>query len=87
MELLLNKVVAITGSSKGIGRACAHESAKQGVRGLILHYLGDETSTHDVKTLESEITQLYGTKSVIIDGDIAQQETSARVCMPADKVL
>ncbi|KAF8523083.1 NAD(P)-binding protein [Hysterangium stoloniferum] len=79
MELLLNKVVAITGSSKGIGRACAHESAKQGARGLVLHYFGDKASTNDVKTLESDITKLYATKVVIVDGDIAQQETSARV--------
>ncbi|KAG1899268.1 NAD(P)-binding protein [Suillus fuscotomentosus] len=41
MALLANKIVCITGSSRGIGRACAVESAKHGAIGLILHYFGD----------------------------------------------
>jgi L-rhamnose 1-dehydrogenase len=79
MALLENKVVAITGSSRGIGRACALESAKQGSKAIILHFLGDTPTADEVKALQSEIAQTYGALTIAVAGDIGQQETSIRV--------
>lgn len=84
MTLLENKVVAITGSSRGIGRACALESAKQGARGIVLHFLGDTPTTDEVKTLQSEIAQTSGALTIAVAGDIGQQETSNRVSNVVD---
>lgn len=79
MALLSDKVVAITGSSRGIGRACALESAKHGAKAIVLHYLGDTDTINDVKTLQSEIAKTYGALTVIVAGDIGEPDTSARV--------
>ncbi|KAJ8595914.1 NAD(P)-binding protein, partial [Rhizopogon salebrosus TDB-379] len=49
------KVVCITGSSRGIGRACAIESAKHGATGLILHYFGDQETEAELQSLKVEI--------------------------------
>ncbi|GJJ08801.1 hypothetical protein Clacol_003020 [Clathrus columnatus] len=76
--LLKDKIVAITGSSRGIGRACAIESAKQGAKGLILHYYGDEVTTNEVYALQNQLSTT-GCNSVIIPGDIANQETSKEI--------
>lgn len=81
MALLSNKVVAITGSSRGIGRACALESAKQGAKGLILHYLGDASTTDEVQTLQTKIAETYGAFTITVAGDIGDQDTSTRVRM------
>lgn len=82
------KVVLITGSSSGIGRACALEAARQGARGIGLHYLGDNKTYTDVSTLQSEISNLQypegreKTKTIILSGDISIPETSER-CVKA----
>ncbi|KAF8168139.1 hypothetical protein B0H34DRAFT_779579 [Crassisporium funariophilum] len=78
MSLTANKVVCITGASRGIGRACALEFAKQGASGLILHYLGDPVTEAEAKSLQEEVQQ-HGVRAVIIPGDIAALETSAKI--------
>jgi L-rhamnose 1-dehydrogenase len=55
--LLRNKVVAITGSSSGIGRATAIACAKQGAN-LFLHHLNTTTAEKDVLTLQAELTAI-----------------------------
>lgn len=55
MGLLAGKIVCITGSSRGIGRACALGSAKHGATGLVLHYLGDQESKAELLSLKEEI--------------------------------
>jgi L-rhamnose 1-dehydrogenase len=77
MSLLADKVVIITGSSRGIGRACALEAARHGAK-LVLHYLGDDVTTKEAESLKKEIEGL-GRQAVIIPGDIAKQETSIEV--------
>lgn len=77
--LLSNKVVCITGASRGIGRACAVESANQGATGLVLHYLGDketETEAHELKT-EIE-TRFPNARVAIVPGDIADPATATK---------
>lgn len=77
MSLLVDKVVVITGSSRGIGRACAIEAAKHGAN-VVCHYLGDEVTTREAESLKKEIETL-GRKAVIVPGDIAKQSTSQEI--------
>ncbi|KAI0052854.1 NAD(P)-binding protein [Auriscalpium vulgare] len=76
MSLLQGRVVCITGSSRGIGRACAVECAKHGATALILHYLGDET-VDEVIALEKEIVSVHPhAKTQRVPGDISKPEVS-----------
>lgn len=78
--LLANKVVCITGASRGIGRACALECAKHGATGLVLHYYGDEATTKEMNALKEEIESLHTHAKVLgVPGDIALRETSQKV--------
>jgi L-rhamnose 1-dehydrogenase len=80
----LDKVVLITGSSSGIGRACAIKAAQQGAGGLSLHYLGDKKTKRDVESLVQEISNLeYSSgrsppKTISVPGDISDPSTSTR---------
>lgn len=78
--LLSGKVVCITGSSRGIGRACAIESANQGARGLILHYFGDAETQAEIRTLQEEVERRFpGCRIATTPGDIADPTTSTKV--------
>ncbi len=80
MSLLTNKVVCITGSSRGIGRATAVECAKHGATGLILHYFGDDATTSEIQSLKEEIEVSYTHSRVLaVPGDIADSVTSQKV--------
>ncbi|KAF9475987.1 NAD-P-binding protein [Pholiota conissans] len=78
MSLTPNKVVCITGASRGIGRACALEFTKQCASGLILHYLGDAETEREVQSLKAEVQRL-GTSAIVVPGDIADFETSEKI--------
>jgi L-rhamnose 1-dehydrogenase len=78
--LLSGKTVCITGSSRGIGRACATEVVRHGATGLILHYLGDTATEKEMITLKEEVRQINPVARVVsIPGDISDPETSAKV--------
>lgn len=80
MSLLANKVVCITGSSRGIGRACAVEAARHGATGLVLHYFGDDATTKEAAALKEEIESTFpGAKAVTVPGDIAEAATAKKV--------
>ncbi|KAG8747278.1 hypothetical protein FRC12_014114 [Ceratobasidium sp. 428] len=85
MSLLTDKVVIITGSSRGIGRACAVEAARHGAK-LVLHYLGDEATTQETESLKKEIEGL-GRPAVIVPGDIAKRETATQIVDVAVKAF
>jgi L-rhamnose 1-dehydrogenase len=57
MSLLRNRVVVITGSSSGIGRAIAIKCAQQGAT-LLLHHLGTSHSKNDVDSVFSEVRHI-----------------------------
>ncbi|KAI0692791.1 NAD-P-binding protein [Cytidiella melzeri] len=80
MSLLPDKVVCITGASRGIGRACATECAKHGATGLILHYLGDSETENEVFSLRQSIESDFPhCKAVVVPGDIGDPGTSTKV--------
>ncbi|KAJ7706218.1 hypothetical protein B0H17DRAFT_1192729 [Mycena rosella] len=83
MALVSNKIVCITGASRGIGRGCALEFAKHGASGLVLHYFGDAETEQEITTLKAEIedpsTFPQQPKVVVVPGDIADPATSAKI--------
>lgn len=71
--LLRNKVVVITGSSSGIGRATAIACAQQGAN-LVLHHLGDTKAEEDIETLQKELASIDSSLNhVTQDGDLTQR--------------
>ncbi|KDQ63592.1 hypothetical protein JAAARDRAFT_53787 [Jaapia argillacea MUCL 33604] len=80
MSLLPDKVVCITGSSRGIGRGCALAAVKHGATGLILHYLGDQETESEIQSLKLEIKALNSRAGIVsVPGDIADPSTSTKV--------
>lgn len=80
MSLLAGKVICITGSSRGIGRACAQQSAVHGATALILHYFGDEATSAEAGSLKQEIEQTHShTKVITVPGDIGDSNTAANI--------
>lgn len=69
--LLENKVVLITGASRGIGRATAVEAARQGAD-VAINAFGDAERAAEVV---SEIHALGG-RAIAIDGDVALPESA-----------
>lgn len=67
---LKNKVVLITGGSRGIGKATALALAKRGAALIGVHYGNNATAAQ--KTVE-EIEAL-GSKAVVVKGDLSQGE-------------
>lgn len=79
MALLANRIVCITGASRGIGRACALKSAQHGAKGLILHYYGDKETESEIQSLKDEVAKANPeTKIVPVPGDIADAATSKK---------
>ncbi|KAF8078659.1 NAD(P)-binding protein [Lyophyllum atratum] len=86
MVLVANKVVCITGSSRGIGRACAVDFVKHGASGLILHYLGDSETEQEIQSLRSEV-ETKGVQVVTVAGDIADPATSTKIVVAGTKAF
>ncbi len=71
-----NKIVVITGASRGIGAATAIEFSRQGAKGLVLvstgkNYQQIEDVAHRVET--------HGSKALIFSGDLSDPEASQAV--------
>ena len=80
--LLENKVVLITGASRGIGRATAIEAARQGAD-VALNTFRDEAAAAD---MVAEIEAL-GRRAIAVDGDVAQPESAAAFVAAAVQAL
>jgi hypothetical protein len=65
-NLLASKTIVITGSSRGIGRACAIECARNGAD-VVLHHYPDDLSRKEVAEMGEEIEKV-GRKSVAVEG-------------------
>jgi L-rhamnose 1-dehydrogenase len=75
--LLKNKVVVVSGGSRGIGRGIAIECARQGAD-VAINYARDPT-TVGAKTPAQEVVaeiEALGRRAIAVKGDIAQPETS-----------
>ena len=64
--LLENKVVLITGASRGIGRATAIEAARQGANVAINTYKDEAVAAEVIAEIEA-----LGRKAIVVDADVA----------------
>ncbi|KAL5333793.1 hypothetical protein BJX70DRAFT_405884 [Aspergillus crustosus] len=82
MSLLRNKIIAITGSSSGIGRAIATQCAQQGAT-IVLHHLGTPQTTRDAQSLHDYLgpSILDGSKTphLILGGDLTSDNFADRL--------
>lgn len=69
--LLENKVVLITGASRGIGRATAIEAARHGANVAINTFRDDAVAAEVVAEIEA-----LGRKAVVFDADVALPESA-----------
>lgn len=69
--LLKDKVVLITGGSRGIGAAVAVEMAKQGADVAINSYAGGEAAAEVIAAVEA-----HGRRCISVEGDVALPETA-----------
>ncbi|PQZ84529.1 MULTISPECIES: SDR family NAD(P)-dependent oxidoreductase [unclassified Brevundimonas] len=69
--LLENKVVLITGASRGIGRATAIEAARQGANVAINTFRDDAVAAEVVAEIEA-----LGRKAIVVDADVALPESA-----------
>src|SRR5688572_10699391 len=76
------KVVLVTGSQRGIGRAVALRFAQAGAD-VAMNFLDDETA---VKSAAAEITAL-GRRAVTLGADIAKPEHARRLVADAEHAL
>ncbi|KAJ5647717.1 short-chain dehydrogenase/reductase SDR [Penicillium lividum] len=71
MNDLEDKVIVITGSSSGIGRAVAMECARKGAK-LFLHHLGTDETERDMQTLLTDLRSLSSNSPVVFGGDLTE---------------
>lgn len=67
--ILENKVVLVTGGSRGIGRAIAIEAAKNGAD-VAINYAGNEAAAKEVEAIIKEM----GKRAIIIKADVSSEE-------------
>lgn len=82
-NLLPGKVVAITGASRGIGRACALACAAHGAQSVVVHYLGDAETTAEAQSLQAELEKL-GAKVALVAGDISDAAVGQSIADAAE---
>ena len=70
--LLENKVVLVTGASRGIGRATAIEAARQGADVAINTFRDADAAAGVVAEIEA-----LGRKAIAVDGDVALPESAS----------
>ena len=80
--LLENKVVLVTGASRGIGRATAIEAARQGADVAINTFRDADAAAGVVAEIEA-----LGRKAIAVDGDVALPESAAAFVDEAVKAL
>ena len=65
----MEKVVLVTGSSKGIGAACIREFAKNGYN-VVINYVNNEVAANFLK---EEVEREYNVKALVIKCDVSNE--------------
>lgn len=80
-RLLENKVVIVTGGSRGIGRAICVESARHGARVVINYWAGSDASHGTDQAISGVLKEIadVGGHGTAVQGDIADPATAQRV--------
>ena len=66
---LSGRVALVTGSSRGIGRACALRLARAGAD-VVVNYLSSESAAREV----AREIQLLGRRAILIRADVSEEE-------------
>lgn len=72
-------VVLVTGASTGLGRAIAVETAERGAGVVIINYASSEAEAKET----ARQVEFLGAKSVLAQGDVAQDEDCKRIAAAA----
>jgi L-rhamnose 1-dehydrogenase len=75
--LLKDKVVIVTGASRGIGRAIAVMAAREGAD-VVLNYWGDNDATYNRRPAIREVLDniaSLGRRAIAVEGNVAERET------------
>ncbi|MDB5780629.1 SDR family NAD(P)-dependent oxidoreductase [Caballeronia mineralivorans] len=83
--LLDNKVVIVTGASRGIGRAIAVACAKEGAD-VVLNYWGDNDRSYGRLSAVEEVVdeiETLGRRVIAVEGNVAQRETGLELVKQA----
>jgi 3-oxoacyl-(acyl-carrier-protein) reductase len=73
-------VAVVTGSSRGIGRACALELAREGAS-IVVNYNGSEEAANSCK----EEIEALGSKAIVVKADVSNAEDAARLIATAEE--
>ncbi|BEP17934.1 3-oxoacyl-[acyl-carrier-protein] reductase [Pyrofollis japonicus] len=79
MGWLTGRVVLVTGSSRGIGRAVVLEAARRGARGVVVNYV----SRRDAAEKVAEEARRIGADAVVVGGDVSRWEDAERLVKAA----
>jgi L-rhamnose 1-dehydrogenase len=77
--LLQDKVVVVTGGSRGIGAAIAVAAARHGAD-VVINYWGDNDATYGKRSAVESVVQevvAAGRRAVALEGNVADPETAA----------
>jgi len=83
--LLDNKVVIVTGASRGIGRAIAVACAKEGAH-VVLNYWGDNDRSYGRLSAVEEVVdeiETLGRRVIAVEGNVAQRKTGLELVKQA----
>jgi len=84
-RLLENKIVLVTGGSRGIGRSIAIESARHGADVVINYWKQNDVcygASNAVQDVMEQITAL-GRQAISIEGDVGEPSTGAKLVQAA----
>jgi len=79
--LLENKVVIVTGGSRGIGRAIALECARQGAD-VLVNYWGSNDASYGRHSAAAEVidaVKTMGRRAIAVEADVASPSTGQRL--------
>ena len=78
----MDKVIVITGGSRGIGAATALLAARQGYR-ICINYLTDDAAAHEVLAQ----VRALGAKAIAVRADVSDEEEIIRLFLDVDEQL